>query len=263
VFIPAQSTHLQTVLQLAHTAEHEGIQKTLQRLWRDFIIDHDRNAVGDFVRSCSTFQRNKTETLHPAGLLQPLDVPLQVWNDISMDSIEGLPKVNGESVILTVVDKFSKYAHFIPLGHPYTTSSVARAFFTDIIRLYGFPSSIVSDRDPLFTSHVWRYLFKNASVKLYMSTAFHPQTNGQSEAVNKIIAMYLRCITDDRPRASLDWLPWVEYFTTQVFSQHCAPHPSESSMAEIHLHWYRIHQLQPILQRWTACSKIGMNSSPT
>ena len=98
-----------------------------------------------------TCQRNKTETQRPAGLLQPLEVPSQVWADISMDFIEGLPKVGGKSVILTVVDSFSKYAHFIALGHPYTATSVARAFFDGILRLHGFPSSIVSDRDLVFT----------------------------------------------------------------------------------------------------------------
>jgi len=109
------------------------------------------------------------------------------------------------------VDRFSKFAHFIPLAHPYTAASVARAFFADIVRLHGFPQSIVIDRDPVFTGHVWRDLFKQAGVKLRMSTAFHPQTDGQSEAVNKTISMYLRCITGDRPRAWLDWLPWAEY----------------------------------------------------
>ena len=128
-----------------------------------------------------------------------------------MDFIEGLPKVSGKSVILTVVDRFSKYAHFIALGHPYTAASIARAFFDGIVRLHGFPSSIVSDRDPVFTDHVWRVLFKMAGVTLHMSTAFHPQTNGQSEVVNKVIAMYLHCVIGDRPRAWVDWLPWAEY----------------------------------------------------
>ena len=128
-----------------------------------------------------------------------------------MDFIEGLPKVGGKSVILTVVDRFSKYAHFIALGHPYTASFIARAFFEGIVRLHGFPVSIVSDRDPVFTSHMWRDLFKMVGVKLCMSTAFHPQTNGQSEVVNKVIAMYLRCVTGDRPRAWVDWLSWAEY----------------------------------------------------
>ena len=91
-----------------------------------------------------------------------------------MNFIEGLPKVGGKSVILTVVDIFSKYAHFIALGHPYSAASVARAFFNGIVRLHGFPSSIVSDRDPVFTGHVWRGLLKMASIMLRMSMAFHP-----------------------------------------------------------------------------------------
>ncbi|KAK1614503.1 hypothetical protein QYE76_020020 [Lolium multiflorum] len=136
---------------------------------------------------------------------------VRVWADISMDFIEGLPRVGGKSVILTVVDRFSKYAHFISLGHPYTAASVARAFFDGIVRLHGFPSSIVYDRDPVFTGHVWRDLFRMAGVKLRFSTAFHPQTDGQSEVVNKVIAMYLRCVTGDRPRAWVDWLAWAEY----------------------------------------------------
>jgi len=193
-------------LLLAHSAGHEGVQKTLHQLCSDFYIPGDRALVQDWVRSCSTCQRNKTETRQPAGLLQPLEVPSQVWADISMDFIEGLPKVGGKSVILMVVDRFSKYAHFIALGHPYTAFSVARAFFDDIVRLHGFPSSIVSDRDPVFSSNVWRDLFKMAGVKLRMSMAFHPQTDGQSEVVNKVIVMYLRCVTSDRPRAWVDWL---------------------------------------------------------
>ena len=177
------------------------MQKTLHRLRADFYIPGDRALVRDWVRSCQTCQRNKTETLRPVGLLQPLEVPSQVWADISMDFIEGLPKVGGKSVILTVVDRFSKYAHFIALGHPYTAASVARAFFDGIVRLHGFPASIVSDRDPVFTGHVWRDLFRMAGVQLRLSTAFHPQTDGQSEVVNKVIAMYLHCVTGDRPRA--------------------------------------------------------------
>jgi len=79
------------------------------------------------------------------------------------------------------------------------------------------PESIVSDRDPVFTGHIWRDLFKMAGVKLHMSTAFHPQTDGQSEAANKAITMYLRCITGDSPRAWLEWLPWAEYCYNTAF----------------------------------------------
>jgi hypothetical protein len=107
-------------------------------------------------------------------------------------------------VILTVVDRFSKYAHFIPLSHPYTAAFVARAFFDGVIRLHGYPSSIVSDRDPVFTNRLWRDLFKLSGIQLRFSMAFHPQTDGQSEVVNKVITMYLCCATGDRPRAWCD-----------------------------------------------------------
>lgn len=97
-----------------------------------------------------------------------------MWADISMEFIEGLPKVHCKSVIPTVVDRFSKYAHFITLSHPYTATSAARAFFDKIVRLHGFPSSIISYRDLVFTSNLWHDLFKCACVKQCLSTTFHP-----------------------------------------------------------------------------------------
>ncbi|WVZ58338.1 hypothetical protein U9M48_008617 [Paspalum notatum var. saurae] len=130
--------------------------------------------VCDHVFSC----RNKTEQLRTGGLLQPLAVSSAVWSDIAMDFIEGLPRVHGKTIILTVVDKFSKFPDFIPLAHPYTATTVARAFFAEIVHLHGTPASIISDRDPLD-----------------MSSAFRPQSDGQSEVTNKIITMYLRCLS--------------------------------------------------------------------
>jgi hypothetical protein len=90
--------------------------------------------------------------------------------------------------------------HFILLGHPYSATTVARAFFNNIMRLHDIPSSIVSDRDAVFTSSFWRELFELTGIKLRMSTAFHLQSDDQSEATNKIITMYLQCLTGDRPR---------------------------------------------------------------
>ncbi|KAK1652045.1 hypothetical protein QYE76_069850 [Lolium multiflorum] len=154
-------------------------------------------------------KRVSTETLRPAGLLQPLDVPSQVWADISMDFIEGLPKVGGKSVILMVVDRFSKYAHFIALGHPYTAASVARAFFDGIVRLHGFPSSIVCDRDPVFTGHVWRDLFRMAGVivlahgwigSLGRNIATTPPT------IPPCVPRHLRWSTVDLHRLSYQWI---------------------------------------------------------
>ena len=108
--------------------------------------------VQDFVWACTTCQRYKSEHLHLANLLMPLPIPTVVWADIGLDFVEALPRVSGKSVILSIVDRFSKYCHFIALGHPSTTESVAQAFFADIVHLYGVPQSMVSNRDPVFTS---------------------------------------------------------------------------------------------------------------
>jgi hypothetical protein len=86
----------------------------------------------------------------------------EVWSDIAMNFIEGFPKVGGKSVILTVVDRFSKFAHFTPLSHPYSARFVAKAFFDNIVRLHGMPCFIVSDRDPIFTSTFWKELYIQA-----------------------------------------------------------------------------------------------------
>lgn len=163
------------------------------------------------MHSCVVCQQHKTQHLHPADLLQPLPIPSMVWADISMDFIEGFPKVGGKSIVLIVVDRFSKYGHFIALGHPYSAASVSKAFFDKIVKLHGLPCSMVSDRDTVFTRQFWTELFTIARVKLQMSSAFHPQSDGQSEVVNRIITMYLRCLAGGRPKSWLKWLPWAEF----------------------------------------------------
>jgi transposase InsO family protein len=123
-----------------------------------------------------------------------------VWTDIALDFVEALPHVRGKSVILTVVDRFSKYCHFLPLSHPYSVESVAQVFFAEIVRLHGVPQSIMSDRDTVFTSTFWRELMRLVGTQLHMTTTFHPQSDGQSESANRVIIMFLRCLTGDRPR---------------------------------------------------------------
>jgi hypothetical protein len=186
VLLPAASS-----LEQAHTMGHEGCEKTLHRFWATFYSPHARQHIREFMICCLVCQKNKTEHLHLVGLLQPLPVPSQIWSDIVMDFIEGFPKVGGKSVILTVADKFSKFTHFIPLSHPYSANSVAKAFFDHTVHLHRMPCSITSHRDPVFTSMFWKEIFQLAGVSLRFSSAFHPQTDGQSEVANRTIAMYL------------------------------------------------------------------------
>ena len=217
LYLPPGAPLLDEIIAATHAEGHEGVQRTMHRLRRDIHSPNLRSIVQDFVRACPTCQRNKSEHLQPAGLLLPLPIPKAVWTDISMDFIEALPKVGGKSVILTIVDRFSKYAHFVALAHPYSAETVAQAFFSEIVRLHGIPQSIVSDRDPVFTSTFWKELMRLSGVKLQMTTAFHPQSDGQAEAANKVITMYLRCLTGDRPRQWLRWLPWAEFVFNTAF----------------------------------------------
>jgi hypothetical protein len=173
VFVPVESPTLPDLLAHAHGCDHEGTEKTLHKLRADFQLPGARTVVRDFVHACLTCQRNKTEQLQPVGLLQPLPMPSTMWADIMIDFIEGLPKVNSRSVILTVIDRFSKSAHFLSLGHPYTPTTIARVFFDHIVKLHDVPSSIVSDRDTALTGRFWMELFTLASVNLQFSSAFH------------------------------------------------------------------------------------------
>lgn len=174
IFIPDVSSLWPVLLFHAHDTGHERVQKTLHWWRTSFFNAHALRQVCEFIRGCLTCKRNKSEHLHPAGFLQPLPVPSEVWSDVSVDFIEAFRKVGSKSVVLTVVYRFSKYAHFIPIGHPYSAASVARVFFDTIIRLHGIPCSIVSDRDTVFNNAFWRDLFRLAGVKLNMSSAFHP-----------------------------------------------------------------------------------------
>ena len=137
-----------------------------------------------------------------------------------MDFIDGLPTSGTANCILVIVDKFSKYAHFVPLHHPYTAGKVAQAFLDSVFKLHGLPTHIISDRDPVFTSAFWNELFRLAKVQLCLSSAYHPQSDGQTERVNRCLETYLRCFIHSCPKLWLKWLSLAEYWYNT--SQHSA-----------------------------------------
>ena len=166
---------------------HSGIQSTYYKVKNLFHWKGLKQDVEDFVKQCAVCQQAKHEHIHPAGLLQPLPIPDGAWQDISLDFIEGLPVSGGCNVILVVVDRFTKYAHFLPLKHPFTASQVAKLLLDSVVKLHGIPKTMVSDRDRVFLSSVWQDLFTQLGTKLLHSTAYHPQTDGQTERVNQCL----------------------------------------------------------------------------
>lgn len=151
------------VMQALHSSPiggHSGATVTLQRIKKLFYWPLMAGNIQKFVADCVICQQAKTERVSYPGLLQPLAVPSQAWHTVTLDFIEGLPKSAQFDYILVVVDKFSKYAHFIRLSHPFSALKVARLFMDHIYKLHGMPVAMVSDRDKVFTSHLWQELFK-------------------------------------------------------------------------------------------------------
>lgn len=191
---------------------HSGRDLTIQRVRSLFTWKGMSKDVNQFVRGCSVCQSVKYDTAAYPGLLQPLPVPTEVWTDVSMDFITGLPISKGKSVILVVVDRLSKYAHFIPLSHPFTAVEVAQAYLDNIFKLHGWPQSIVSDRDAIFLSNFWKSLFSLHGTEFKMSSAYHPATDGQTEVVNRCIETYLRCMCGDQDKQWPNWLSLAEWW---------------------------------------------------
>ncbi|KAJ4789708.1 polyprotein [Rhynchospora pubera] len=207
---------------------HAGVLGTYQRLKKMFYWPQLKESVHDYVRKCEVCQMNKVEHVPSPGLLQPLPIPEQAWNSISMDFVTGLPKSEGEEVILVIVDRLTKYAHFFSLAHPFGATQVVQIFLDGIYKLHGLPLTIISDRDPIFTSSFWKELMGKIGVKLNFSTAYHPQTDGQTERVNQCVEGYLRCMVYNQQKNWHKWLSLAEWWYNTHFHSSIKTTPFEA-----------------------------------
>lgn len=206
---------MEPLLQEFHSSPlggHSGVKATLARLSAIFYWPGMHKDVKTYIQQCSTCQYNKHNTHSPYGLLQPLPIPTQVWEDISMDFITHLPVSANKSVIWVVVDRLTKYAHFIALPMGFTASSVAMEYLTEIYRLHGAPKTIVSDRDRVFISQFWEELFKALGTTLAYSSSYHPQSDGQTEVLNRCLETYLRCFVSEQPQVWTKYLALAEFW---------------------------------------------------
>ncbi|KAH7624275.1 putative Transposon Tf2-6 polyprotein [Nannochloris sp. 'desiccata'] len=191
---------------------HQGWNRTLRRIIDQFGWPGISKDVQAYVDGCSQCGRSKPRSRFPAGLLQPLELPNEPWESVSMDFIVKLPKTKeGFDAVMVVVDRFSKYVEFIPTFTTATAEETAFLFFKEILCRYGCPASIVSDRDSKFISSFWQSLWSSVGTRLKMSTSYHPQTDGQTERVNRVLEEMLRSFCVLEPETWVNFLPQARF----------------------------------------------------
>jgi len=192
-------------------AGHSGVQPTVARITTSFYWPGLYTKAKEFIKRCKP--ANTTSIRHKKiGMLQALPIPAQVWDKLNMDFVTHLPNTFGHTVIWVICDRLTKFVHIIALPTRFTAEDLAHRFPIEICRLHDIPKSIISDRDPLFLSKFWKELFKVQGTQLKYSTAYHPETDDQTEVVNQTLESYLRCFVSDHPRRWYKFLHLVEFW---------------------------------------------------
>ena len=194
--VPASPRPRTRILAECHdvlTSGHHGRDRTVAALKRRFYWKAMDAEAATYVRGCAACQRAKADHQGTQGLPQPLPIPDGPWGQVSLDFITQLPRTRrGHDAIMVCVDKLTKYVVYVAMRTTSSAAEVARLFLTHVAAVHGVPSSLLSDRDVRFTSHFWRDLWELMGTALTMSTAFHPQTDGQTERANRTLETALR-----------------------------------------------------------------------
>ena len=190
---------------------HVGMRRTLELVDRHFHWRGLRGDVLQYVKTCPTCQVVKSDNRAKAGLLRPLEIPSRKWAHITTDLVTDLPESNGYTAIAVFVDKLTKMVHLAPCTKEVTAMEYAKLFVDHVFRLHGLPEVIISDRDPRFTGKFWKSLFDLLGTDLRFSTAFHPQTDGQSERMIQTMENFLRPYVERRPAGWSQHLALAEF----------------------------------------------------
>ena len=208
-------------------AVHPGGTNIYQDLRRQYYWSGMKRHVGDSVCRCLTCQQVKAEQQKPAGLLQPLEVAEWKWEHVTMDFVTHLPQTQQRhDAVWVIVDRLMKSAHFLAVRMTFALERFCRLYIHEIVRLHGVPVSIVSDRDPRFTTHFWKSFQKPMGTRLTMSTTFHPQIDGQSERSIQVLEDMLQACVLDHKGSWEEHLPLVEFAYNNSYqaSIHMAPY---------------------------------------
>ncbi|KAF8751670.1 hypothetical protein RHS01_08248 [Rhizoctonia solani] len=191
-------------------AGHPGQQRTLELLSRNYWWPGMKSSAKEWVECCPTCQANRRA--HALVItLKPLEVPPYPFHTISYDFITGFPKSNGHNAILVVIDSFSKFGHFIPTTKKVTSKGLADLFISHVWKLHGLPVKTILDRGTTFTGKFLRALYQRLGVKPSFLSAYHPESDGQTERVNQFIEFYLRAYVAADHSDWASWLPLAEY----------------------------------------------------
>ena len=205
------------VVQILHevhdspTGGHPGIERTYLTLKQYYFWPKMHHMIKQYITGCESCQLNKVSNMKPQGLFNPIEIPTQRWQVISMDFITDLPKSDKFNMIMVVVDRLTKRVRLIPSCTSATATDVANLFVDYIFRDFGLPQKIISDRDARFTSKFWKALMKRIGTKVALSTAFHPQTDGITERTNRTIEEALRHYISYKQDNWNKYLPLIEF----------------------------------------------------
>jgi hypothetical protein len=202
-----RTTIIKEVHDSAHESAHAGRERTLASLREHFYWPSLRCDVIDYVLSCDPCQKVKHDRGPKTGYLQPLAIPSKPFDTISLDFITGLPESLGKDAVLVLVDKLTKFALFVPTTTDVSASETATLIFKRLVKLFGLPSTIIGDRDPRWTSSVWKSLASLFNSRLALSTSKHPQTDGQTEVLNQHLETMLRAYVQADQK---DWAQWLD-----------------------------------------------------